>query len=1415
VTDLLAGKLARLTPEQRALLLRSLQPKANAPERAITRRADSTAPLPLSPAQQRMWFLEQLQPGSGAYYVYSHMRLTGALDREAMVRAWQQLVQRHEALRTTFRSVDGVPRQFVGDGSNFAVELREGTEAQLEELLNESLRPFDLERGPLARVTLVRLAGEEHLLLATYHHIIADGWSLDVLDGELRALYRGEALPDLELQFGDVVAWQAQPEQQAKLEAQLGWWKETLAGVPDLLDLPTDRPRPALQSFRGARVTAHVPAGMHDFALREHVTPFMLLLAAFQAVLARVSGQSDFVVGTPVAGRMPESEGLVGMFVGSVGIRTALQGDPTFRELLQRVRDAALDAFAHQDVPLERIVDALALERSAGRTPLFQTMLVVTSGTAGHHFEGLQADYVHPEETAARFDLTLNVGNEDDGRLRCFFDYATDLFDEATIAALARHFVTFLHAAVAYPDTRVSALPLVTRDERARILAASEGPRVTRPEATLHQLFAEQAARTPDALAILAEGQSVTYAELDRWSDEIASTVQGEIVAFEADRSAKAIAALLGILKAGAAYLPLDPSLPQERREWMIQDSGAEWLRGCEVAGYRNPETSNPRNPGDLATPRPASAAYVIYTSGSTGTPKGVAVEHRSAVNLALAFADIHEFAGHRVLMIPPLSFDASVGDVFPALLSGAALVLHPSPGSLSGQALSRFCAENHITAIDAPAALWRRWSEEWTAGSTTDPLPDVRLMMVGGESVPTDEVRRFAKLTGNRIELVNHYGPTEATVCATTCHTVDAREITTGELPIGKPIANVSAYILDQNFEPVPDGVAGELYLGGIGVAHGYLGRPEQTAERFLENPFAPGRMYRTGDLARRLRDGSLLFLGRADRQIKLRGFRIEPAEIEAALLAQPGVRAAVVIKRDERLVAYVAGDAELEPLRERLPDYMIPSSIVSLDELPLTSNGKIDLRALPAPTVATHASRPPRTEDERALLAIWSEVLGHEVRGIDDDFFVHGGDSLRTMPLMFKVRQHFGVDLPLTAIFNAPTVARFAPLLAGHAAEVISLEARAAAWQFELAADRAAAWPPRAILLTGATGFLGAFILEELLRASKAIVYCLVRARDHEEGMRRIIENLAAYRLAVDVSRIEPLLGDLGQPGLGLDDATRAHLAENLDLIIHNGGYVSFVTPYELHEAANVIGTREVLRLAATSCLKPVHHVSTLGVHFTEARIGTTVTERDPLPPGAGMLGGYNQSKWVADANMQRARDAGLPVTIHRPSRIVGDSRTGAFNAGDFFSSWVKGCVQLGAFPDEGSDLFMSPVDVIARAVVRTALDAGAEPRDYHYFNHDGISLPSFVEALRRHGIHCRITPYGEWKDAMLASEGNAFARFTSLLPDGPGEEPFFDTTESARILAARGVTHPPTAEFVERWLAKMTAQEVEVAT
>jgi thioester reductase-like protein len=1334
----MAARLARLTPQERAQLLRNAAARAT----AIPRRPRGMNELPLSPAQQRMWFLEQIQPG--AYHSYDFTRLSRPLDADRLEAAFREIVRRHEALRTSFVSTGGTPRQLVHDEVPFS--MTRVTTADPDAYADaEVLRPFDLTQAPLLRVTLVN--GE--LLLLTLHHIISDGWSLGVIDQELRALYAGSPLPELPIQFGDFVLWQ-----QSRLGEGIEWWRQTLDGVPDVLDLPADHARPAIQSFRGGRVTHLVKpellAQLNELAQRERVTLFMLLAAAFDVLLYRQTGQSEFAVGTPVANRtQADTEPLIGLFINTIALRADLAGDPPFRELLQRVRETSLEAFAHQDVPFDRVVDALALPRNANRTPLYQTMIVLGAGQGSYEplDGGIERFSYHPRTASARFDLTLSMGVDETG-LVCLFDYAADLFEPATVEAFGRRFERILAEAAADASTPVSRLRLEDR-------AVEPIDVVAIPDVKLHELFREQAARTPDAFAV----NDVTYAELDRWSDEIARTLapprgervpkagegHGHVVPFLADRTPASIARVLGILKAGAAYLPIDPAAPQERIDWLIADSKSV-------------------TPGD--------DAYVIYTSGSTGTPKGVVVSHRSAVNLALAFAESHGFAGHRLLMIPPLHFDASVGDVFPALATGATLILHPSPAELDARALARFCNEQRVTAIDAPAALWRRWAAEW------QPIPTLTLMMVGGESVPVDEVRRFARLTNRQVRFVNHYGPTEATVCATTYHTVDASECTTTELPIGKPIANVAAYVLDQHLEPVPQGIAGELYIGGVGVAR-YHGR-----EELLPNPFDEGRLYRTGDLARQLASGDLLFLGRADRQIKLRGFRIEPGEIEAAILAHPGMRAAIVIKREERLVAYVVGDAELN-LHDRLPEYMVPSAIVRLDALPLTSNGKVDLSALPAPPRTSAESRAPRNETERELLAIWREVLKSDDLGIDDDFFAHGGDSLRTMPLIHQVRERFGVDLPLSSVFRAPTVARFAALLTQDAASPDPLESRVGTLDVGPAPSRPNPGAPQTVLLTGATGFLGAFLLAELQRQTTATIYALVRAANTTDAMRRIRENLTAYGLTLDEQRIVPLLGDLAEKNLGLANVPQ------VDLILHNGGAVNFIAPYERLAAANVEGTRTVLQLG-----KPVHLVSTLGVHFTKPRIGSVVTEASELPPGRDVIGGYNETKWVADRLAQLARTQGLPVSIHRPARITGDSRTGALNPSDLFYSWIKGCVQLGFFPDDAPLLNMAPVDHVARSIVALALHAD-EAADYHYFNNRMLPLETLVATLRRRGFEVAIKPYKQWIGELRHAPENPLAKYLALMEEPEEGEPVFDCTRTEDALAKLGIVCPAADE------------------
>jgi len=1398
----LADRLARLTPQQRALLAQQLAAR----DKGVVRRADPRAPLPLAPAQLRMWFLEELQPGTGSYHVYNHYRLRGALDVDALERAVREIVRRHEMLRTSFHAEDGVPVQVVAENVELLIERVDlrgeaDLDARAQRIVDDAtFRPFDLARAPLMRVVLVTLRDDEHLLLLVLHHIIADAWSLDdVFGGELATLYNASAanepspLADVAVHFGDVVLWQQSAAQQARAQEHLRWWSDELRGLPDALDLPTDRPRPLAQSFRGARhrfaLEKELLDALQELARRERVTLFMLLLAAFETLLHRWSGQDDFAVGTPVSTRTrPEMEPVLGLFINTVAIRASVAGDPTFRELLVRVRDRALDAFAHQDAPFERVVESLGLERSTSRSPVYQTMLVLWSGgNVARELAGITREWIEPEQRVSRFDMTLVAAAGDRG-LDVLFDYATDLFDTRSIERFGRAFATLLRGIVRDPERRVSQLPLLDDAERAQVLRASRGETRTWPRTTLHQLFSEQAARTPEADAIVTPDRSVTYRELDMWSDAIASDVRGDIVAFHADRSADAIATLLGILKAGAAYLPIDPSTPAERRDWMLADAGAVlWNRDSDAPRQR----------------RDANAAYLIYTSGSTGLPKGVLVEHASAVNLTLAFIELHGFAGHRVLVIPPLAFDASVGDVFPVLATGGALVLHPSPAQLGAAELAEFCSARGVTAIDAPAALWRRWSEEWVD------IPALRMMMAGGESIPVEQVRRFARATRNRVRFFNHYGPTEATVCATLFATTDAADVQASELPIGLPIANVAAYVVDRNLEPVPDGVAGELCLGGAGVSRGYLGRREQTAERFVADPFsdvAGARMYRTGDVVRRQNDGTLLFLGRSDRQLKLRGFRIEPGEIEAAILAFGDIRGAFVTLREHRLVAYVVGSFDAAALRaflqERLPEYMVPSAFVALDALPLTSNGKVDQRALPEPPVASdRAIVAPRNETEAALVDIWRALLRVDTIGVDDDFFELGGDSLKTMPLVVRIRERFGVSLPLASIFQSPTVARLAQLITGEAKlETISLESRIGEpIVAEPDALPATFAPPRHVLLTGATGFLGAFLLHELLRTTDADIVCLVRAKDDAEGRARIDKNLAAYGLRGDASRIRIVRGDLAQPRLGVDADTWERLARELDVIVHNGSTVSFVTPYEKLAAANVGGTREVLRLAGRARIKPVHFVSTLSAIDFAADV---VSDRDPLPPGERVEGGYNQSKWVADRIAQDARAGGIPVSIHRPARVTGDSRTGAWNHADLFPSWIKACVQLGLIPESDAALNMTPVDFLAAAIVRLALDPNARNGTYHFFNNRTMPLARFADALRAKGFAIESVPYATWRRALVEAIGrgddNALAPFIALFPEeDDSREPRFDTAHTDDTLAALGLVCPAADE------------------
>jgi amino acid adenylation domain-containing protein len=1079
MSDDVSRDVAGLSLAQRTELeLRLLRGRAAALNDQVIARRDPAASIPLSFAQQRLWFLDQLHPGRSTYNLARKIRMRGVLDVKALRRSIDGIVARHESLRTTMVAVDGIPQQIVASSLCIPLSVTDlsafpDRETQVQRLAVEEVRrPFDLARGPLLRATLFRLEPEEHLLILTVHHIVSDAWSLGIIFREIGALYQAylrdepSPLPDLPLQYADFAAWQHRTLQGKKLERELGYWREQLKGVPPALELITDRPRPPVQGTRGAKQSAIIPKRVSDalkeLSRAERVTPFTTLLAAFHTLLGRYTGQQDIVVGSPIAGRtQAETEGLVGFFVNTLALRLDLSGDPTFVELLHRAQEVALGAFAHQDLPFEKLVEELQPERDLGHTPVFQVALAYQNFPS-HKLElpGLTLQSEATETGSAKFDLMLYTWQRADG-LRAVLEYNIDLFDAGTMIRMLSHFGTLLESIALNPNQRLSQLRLLTQEEEHQLLGewnatASDSP----DDRLIHRLFEEQAARTPQTVAVQVGDQRVTYRELDRRANQLAHYLRAHGVGPEVrvgvclKRSPDLVVALLGVLKSGGAYVPLDPAYPPDRIQLLMQDARMAVLISADslpAVHGQSDQVAIVRLDRELASiaresdqqvqsdVNPANLAYVIYTSGSTGIPKGVAITHRnSAAFLSWAKQVTPAAAGARVLATTSISFDLSVYEIFGTLSWGGTILLVGSALELPD--VPKLRASGAATLLNTvPSAA--------TALVGLNAIPNGLVQMnLAGEAVTRTLVDDlYAAGVG---KVFNLYGPTETTTYSTAMH------LPPGELGapgIGRPIANTRAYVLDRELKPVPIGIPGELYLGGVGVARGYLGRAASTAERFVPDPFGPlvgsssgERLYRTGDRVRWRPDGTLEFLGRLDQQLKLRGFRIEPGEIESILEQHPSVRTAVVIARadtpgDIRLVAYVVPDggradsAQLRGfLEHHLPEYMVPGAIVILDSLPLMPNGKLDRAALPVPESSSAEDRQgqvaPRTPVEEMLAAIWATVLRVERVGIRDNFFALGGHSLLATQVVSRIRTEIGLELPLSALFEDPTIAELA---------------------------------------------------------------------------------------------------------------------------------------------------------------------------------------------------------------------------------------------------------------------------------------------------------------------------------------------------------------------------------------------------
>ena len=1047
--------------------------------------------LPLSFAQQRMWFGYQLDNNNPFYNESFQIKITGNLNIPALEKSINEIVRRHEVLRTSFPTIEGKPLQQIHPCLSVnlpVIDVRGLPEAEVQQIIIfEARKPFDLSNGPLLRTTLLRLDSESYVLILVMHHIITDGWSMGVFFQELSTFYQdaistdtrggdvacnvSTRLPELPVQYPDFAVWQRQYLTGEVLEKQLNYWKQQLASTPPLLELPTDKLRPPIQTYNGAiaefQLDSNLTKQLQTLSQKSGTTLFMTLLAAYNVLLYRYSNQEDICVGSPFANRnRREIEPLIGFFSNTIVLCTQFQDNPRFSELLKQVLHVVLDGHSHQDVPFEQVVEALQPERSPSYNPLFQTMFVLENFSIDRFdLPGISLTPQLVERGTSQFDLSLLMWETQEG-LRGYWEYNTDLFESTTIARMTSHFQTLLSAIVANPDCSVGELPLLTEKERHQLLIEWNDTQTNyREDKCIHSLFEEQVIKTPQSIAVVFEDESLTYQQLNEQANQLAHYLKTlgvkpeVIVGICVERSVKMIVGLLAILKAGGAYVPLDPSYPQERLAYMLEDSQAsvllteqkfmDYLPKHKRVVCLDKDINYRDIKSNISTDvKPENLAYVIYTSGSTGKPKGVAMSNRSLVNLLMwQIENGIANANAKTLQFSPISFDVSFQEIFSTLCAGGTLVLIPDDIRRDAVALLKLLTEQEIERLFLPFVALQQLAE--VAASSDDVPVSLQEIITAGEQLQmttalTDLLKSLPNCT-----LQNQYGPSETHVVTafTLENSPDSQNLTLP--PIGRPIANTQIYILDSHHQPVPIGVPGELYIQGIALAREYLNRSDLTSQKFIPNLFGNGlevRLYKTGYLARYLPDGNIEFLGRSDNQVKIRGFRIEIGEIETAIAAHPEVSEAVVIVREnipgqKRLVAYVVNKFAPQNhssiqkqlgdfLKHKLPEYMVPSAFVFLDALPLTPSGKINRRALPTPSL-TYSSEnfvPPRTATEATLVKIWQEILGLEQVSIHDNFFECGGHSLLATQVISRIRQNWEIELPLRSLFAEPTIAGLA---------------------------------------------------------------------------------------------------------------------------------------------------------------------------------------------------------------------------------------------------------------------------------------------------------------------------------------------------------------------------------------------------
>ncbi|MEC0241464.1 amino acid adenylation domain-containing protein [Paenibacillus dokdonensis] len=1408
---------------------------------------------PVASAQRRLYFIEQMDQIGTAYNAPFAFRIEGSADPQRLEQAFRSMIERHDVFRMSFHWENDEIMQRIHKQVPFELNVMAAPEEGLHELLHSLILPFDLAKAPLLRAWLIQCgSGNSSVLLVDFHHIAVDGVSANIFFNELSRLYRGDTLEDLPIGFADFAVWQSETAGSSSSEEQRAYWEKTLSGDLPILQLPTDLERPAKQSFQGETVTLLLDASaaeqLKTFAVTTATTPFMVLFAGYHALLSRYTNQEDVITGVPLAGRMYEEvQSIIGMFVNTMPVRCYPEKRKPFAQLLQEVKAALLDTFEHQDYELEELVRSLNIPRDPSRNLLFDTLFVMqNTGKLELQLEGTVAShypYIHP---ISKYDLMVDVTEEEDG-IRIDLQYCTDLFERQTIEAFGSRFLRMLSDAMIHPGKMLCELEMLSAEEDDFVVnQLNATASAYADQMTIHGLFEEQVRLTPDKAALVFGDRTMDYRELNERANQLAYTLRSkgvkpdQVVGLMVDRSFEMIIGLLAILKAGGAYVPIDPEYPQDRIVYMLENSHTTLLlTQAHLAGnvvfagetllidkeeaYSSFTDNLPHVNG------PADLLYVIYTSGTTGKPKGVMIEHRNIVNLLhYEYSATNVDYSGNVLQFTTISFDVCSQEIWSTLAAGGTLHMIPSDLRMNVGDLLAHIERMDIQILFMPVSFLKFILNE---KEYADRFPSsVKHVITAGEQLIVPEKFR-AHLTRYGVYLHNHYGPSETHVVTT--HTIDPSGVIPELPPIGKPIANTQIYIVNDDLQPQPVGVAGELYIAGHNVGRGYYNNEEMTKERYLRSPFIQGdRMYKTGDLARWTKEGTIEFLGRLDHQVKIRGFRIELGEVENCLLNQPAVSEAIVVAKEDGkgghyLCAYFTAGAELgigelrEHIGKQLPDYMIPSYFMQLPEMPLTPNGKIDRKALPEPDASQARSKDyvaPRTDIEQAVADVWQAVLQVDKIGVQDNFFELGGHSLKATIVVARLQKQF--EIGMNDIFEYQTVAALANKIKPKTNHLhtrleqvkqlnaglknIDLSKEEASYvsrnQSYDSLDVTAMNGYQNVLLTGATGYLGAHLLYEAISSKDWSVHVIVRAgSDHEAGER--LRQKYAYYFGPDwferyEDRINVYAGDITKDHLGLADHRYEELLQHIDAVFHAAANVKHYGSYADFELQNVKATANLLDFAAEGKPKHMHHMSTLGVAtgVVEGKRHVCFTEYD-LDLGQQFENYYAKTKFEAERLVLAARDKGVITNIYRLGNIVFHSQTGRFQeniADNAFYTTLKSFLELGTVPGEDNDIDFTYVDQTSKAILLLAGCEACNNEVFHIANpHEAnvgavlqdnpldisvelLSFDKFVDYLHehyddenfKHVIEQIMLHYGWMEETIFTTYFKVFSSKTTLL-------------------------------------------------